>query len=469
MLIKNGLIVTMDPDRRVIRNGAVVIENESILAVGKTERLEKEYSHMDTLDAVNKMILPGFVNIHNHIYQTIMRGLSDDGQGRRSGDYRWDIQLLRGLTKEACYASGMLSAAEMIRSGITTTQDSHYINFHRDSIDGIAESAKDSGLRLVLGRGSWDLHGLAPEELTEDIPIAIRESKKVAERWHDGEMIKVIFEASLLSQVTDELIVETKETARELGLGWGIHIQGPLGSHKDDPRSKDDFLRQYGGRAIEYLNSLNVLGPDSLLVHCTFTSNREIPIIAQTKTPVAHCPCANAWAGRSVVTPIPSMLRRGVNVGLGTDGALTNDSLDMIHAMNFCALIHKVNYGDIAAMTAEDILHVSTIKAAKALGIDHLVGSIEPGKKADLVLIDIKSIGMSPALLPIKNLVYSTSSSCVDTVIINGRTILKERKFSLIDPLETVEEAENQALKILDKSGYLEDKEFLLRGKYKYI
>jgi 5-methylthioadenosine/S-adenosylhomocysteine deaminase len=163
------------------------------------------------------------------------------------------------------------------------------------------------------------------------------------------------------------------------------------------------------------------------------------------------------------------MLKRGVNVGLGTDGALTNDSLDMIHAMNFCALIHKVNYGDIAAMTAEDILEVSTIKAAKALGIDHLVGSIEPGKKADLVLIDIKSIGMSPALLPIKNLVYSTSSSCVDTVIINGRTILKERKFSLIDPLETVEEAENQAPKILDKSGYLEDKEFLLRGKYKYI
>jgi 5-methylthioadenosine/S-adenosylhomocysteine deaminase len=282
-------------------------------------------------------------------------------------------------------------------------------------------------------------------------------------------MIKVIFEASLLSQVTDELIVETKETARELGLGWGIHIQGPLGSHKDDPRSRDDSLIQYGGRAIEYLNSLNVLGPDSLLVHCTFTSNREIPILAQTKTPVAHCPCANAWAGRSVVTPIHSMLRRGVNVGLGTDGALTNDSLDMIHAMNFCALIHKVNYGDIAAMTAEDILEVSTIKAAKALGIDHLVGSIEPGKKADLVLIDIKSIGMSPALLPIKNLVYSTSSSCVDTVIINGRTILKERKFSLIDPLETVEEAENQDLKILDKSGYLEDKEFLLRGKYKYI
>lgn len=469
MLIKNGLVVTMDPDRRVIRNGAVAIENESIVDVGKTERLEKEYSHMDTLDATNKLILPGFVNTHNHIYQTIMRGLSDDGEGRRSSEYRWDIPLLRGLTKEACYASGMLSSVEMIRSGITTTQDSHYINFHRDAIDGIAESAKEAGLRIVLGRGSWDLQGLAPEELTEDVPTAISESKKVAERWHDGDMIKVIFEASLLSQVTDELIVETKETARELGLGWGIHIQGPLASHKDDPRSKSDSLRQYGGRAIEYLHSLNVLGPNSLLVHCTFTTNREIPILAQTNTPVAHCPCANAWAGRSVVTPIPSMIRRGVNVGLGTDGALTNDSLDMLHTMNFCALIHKVNYGNITAMTAEDILEISTIKAAKALGIDHLVGSIEYGKKADLVLLDNKSIGMSPALLPIKNLIYSASSSCVDTVIINGKIVLKEKQFSKLVPLETVKIAEKQAQKILEKSGYLEDDSFLVRGKFNYL
>ena len=127
---------------------------------------------------------------------------------------------------------------EMIRSGITTTQDSHYINFHIDSIDGIAESARDSGFRLVLGRGSWDLHGLAPEELTEDIKTSINESRKVASKWHNGDMIKVIYESSLLSQVSDELIIETKRAAREDGLGWGMHIQGPLASHKNDPRTK---------------------------------------------------------------------------------------------------------------------------------------------------------------------------------------------------------------------------------------
>ena len=351
MIIKNAYIVTMDPENHVIRDGAITVTGNKITDIGKTDEILSKHSTDEIIDAKGKMILPGFVNTHNHLYQTIMRGLSDDGEGIRQKEYRWDIELLRGLDREACYASAKLSIAEMIKSGITCTQDSHYINFHKDSIDGVAEAAKDTGMRLVIGRGSWDLGGLAPDKFTEDIETAVKESVKVSDRWHDGETIKVIYEASLLSQVTDDLITSTKNAATEKGLGWAIHIQGPLGSHKDDPRTGDPTIRQYGGRAIEYLNSLNVLGPDSLLIHCTFTSNREIPLLAQTDTPVAHCPCANAWAGRSIVTPVPSMLEAGVTVGLGTDGALTNDSLDMIHAMNFAALIHKVNYGRINAVS----------------------------------------------------------------------------------------------------------------------
>lgn len=468
MLIKNGVVVTMDPNRRVIRNGAVIYEEDKIIQIGKTSELEKSYSG-EEIDAKGKMVLPGFVNTHNHLYQTIMRGLSDDGEGMRPPGYRWDIDLLRGLDKEACYASGTMSMVEMVRSGITSTQDSHYINFHSDSIDGIAESARDAGVRLVLGRGSWDLKGLAPGELTEEINKAVAESRKVKEKWHDGDMIKVIYEASLLSQVTDDLILETKRAAREDGVGWGMHIQGPLASHKDDPRTGNESLSRYGGRAIEYLNSLDVLGPDSLLVHCTFTTNREIPILAQTGTPVAHCPCANAWAGRSIVTPVPSMIDGGVNVGLGTDGALTNDSLDMIHAMNFAALINKVNYGSTRAMTAERILEMSTIMAAKALDMHDQVGSIEKGKKADIVLVDMKAPGMTPAILPIKNLIYSATSSCVDTVIINGKTVMEERHLLTIDENKAVEEAERQAWRLLEGSGHLERyPSFLDRGTLSY-
>lgn len=470
MIIKNGYVVTMDADLKVYTDGALVYEEDSIVDVGKSEEVLRKHSDDEVIDAKGMMVLPGFVNTHNHLYQTIMRGLSDDGEGMRPEGYRWDIDLLRGLDREACYASGMMSYAEMIRSGITCTQDSHYINFHGDSIDGVAQSAKDADFRLVLGRGSWDLQGLAPEELTEDIDTAVKESKRVSKRWHDGDMTKVIYEASLLSQVSDELILETKRAATDEGLGWGMHIQGPLASHKDDPRTGKDEFGRYSGRAIEYLQSLGVLDPESLLVHCTFTTNREIPILAQTGTPVAHCPCANAWAGRSIVTPVPSMLDMGVTVGLGTDGAMTNNSLDMFHAMNFAALINKVNYGTTRAITAERILKMSTSLGAKALCIEDMVGSLEVGKKADIVLVDMKAPGMAPAILPIKNLIYSATSTCVDTVIINGKTVMEDRKLLTLDEEKTVVEAEKQAWRLVEGSGHPERyPDFLKRGKMKYI
>lgn len=470
MIIKNVYVVTMDQDNRVYRDGAIMITGSNITDIGPTEEVLRKNRDDEVIDARGKMILPGFVNTHNHLYQTIMRGLSDDGEGVKPEKYRWDIDLLRNLDKDACYASATLGIAEMISSGITCTQDSHYINFHKDSIDGIAQAAKDTGIRLVLGRGSWDLARLSPPELTEDIETALSQSTKVSRKWHDGESIKVIYEASLLSQVTDELIVETKNASRENGLGWGIHIQGQLGSHIDDPRTGDPSLRRFGGRAIEYLNSLGVLGPDSLLIHCTFTTNREIPILDQTGTPVAHCPCANAWAGRSIVTPVPSMLERGVNVGIGTDGALTNDSLDMMHVMNFTALIHKVNYGRSQAMTAEKVLEMSTKTAAKALRMDKLVGSIKKGMRADLIFVDMKTLGMTPSILPVKNLVYSANSTCITSVMIDGSFVMRDRKLITIDIDKAIKEGESTAWRLLEKSGHLgKSLGFLDRGKFSYF
>jgi 5-methylthioadenosine/S-adenosylhomocysteine deaminase len=164
------------------------------------------------------------------------------------------------------------------------------------------------------------------------------------------------------------------------------------------------------------------------------------------------------------------MIDGGVTVGLGTDGALTNDSLDMLRTMYFAALINKVNYGSTRAMRAEMVLEMSTIMAARALCIDNKVGSIEPGKKADLVLVDLKTLGMTPAFLPIKNLVYSTSSSCVDTVIINGERIMEKRNLLTIDEEKAISEAENQAWRLLELSGHLEkDPDFLKRGELRYI
>jgi 5-methylthioadenosine/S-adenosylhomocysteine deaminase len=403
-----------------------------------------------------------------------MRGTSDDklrGDRRRTR-YSWNIDALQHLDRSFSYDAGMLAAAEMLRSGITTNQDSHYINFHLDSIDGVAQSAVDSGMRVVLGRGCWDLPMLAPEELTENVDTAVRESEEAIRRLHgaaDGRVAMRV-EASLLSQCTDEMIQATKRLATETGVGWALHIQERLAVNPRDPRTKDPEMKRYGGRAIEYLDSLNVLGPDSLLIHCTFTDTNDILILAKTGTPVAHCPVANAWAGRAKVAAVPAMLERGVTVGLGTDGALTNNSLDLFQAMKFCALIHKVNTGSSAAMTAEKVIEMSTIDAAKALGMAHEVGSLETGKKADIILLDMKSPGLTPGLLPVKNLVYSSASGRpVDTVIIEGKTVMEEGVILSFDEAEAYERGEAAASRMLELSGRLDgEPDYLGPGPWKY-
>jgi len=460
LLIKNGFLVTLDPERRVYRDGAVAYEGDRIVAVGKTGALEGEYGSEAVIDARGKIVMPGLVNAHNHLYQTLMRGTSDDRRRRpRPRKYSWNIDALQHLDGETCHAAGMLAAAEMIRSGITTTQDSHYINFHLDSIDGVAQSVEDSGMRVVLGRGCWDLPNLAPEELTEDVETAVMESEAAIKRLHGGAdgRITMRVEASLLSQCTDEMIQATKRVASENGVGWALHIQERLAVNSRDPRTKDPGMRRYGGRAIEYLDSLRVLGPGSLLIHCTFADDRDISIMARTSTPVAHCPNANAWAGRARVTAVPAMLERGVTVGLGTDGALTNNSLDLFQAMKFCALIHKVNTGSASAMTAEKVIEMSTIDSARALCMADQVGSLEPGKKADIILLDMKSPGLTPSLLPVKNLVYSSASGRpVDTVIIDGVTVMEEGVILSFEEAEAYEKGEAAAFRMLELSGRLD-------------
>jgi 5-methylthioadenosine/S-adenosylhomocysteine deaminase len=461
--------------RRVIKDGAIVFDDDRIVAVGKTSELERDYGSEEVLDASGKIVMPGLVNAHNHIYQIIIRGTSDDRRRNapRRTKYSWNIEALRHLDREKSYAAGMLAATEMIRSGITTVQDSHYINFHLDSIDGIAQSVADSGMRVVLGRGCWDLPGLASDKFTEDIETAMKESEGAIQRLHgssDGR-IRLRIEASLLSQCTDELIMATKETSRRNGVGWAMHIQERLATSPRDPRTSDESLRRYGGRAIEYMDSLGVLGPDSLLIHCTFSDNREIAILSKTHTPVAHCPLANAWAGRAIVTAVPSMLERGVTVGLGTDGALTNNSLDQFQAMKFCALIHKVNMGDSSAMTAEKVLEMSTIDSARALNMESEVGSLEPGKKADIILLDMNSPGLTPSLLPVKNIVYSAAcGTAVKTVIIDGKTVMEDGVIKTFDEERAYSEGEKAAWRMLDESGRLEwNPDYLKPSLWKYM
>ena len=476
MLIKNGFVITMDPERRVITDGAVVLEGDRILAIGKTDEIKHEFGSEEVFDASRMIVMPGLVNAHSHLFAMYSRGIGADGQRskrQKETPYSWDIERLSQFDRERCRVSAMLAATEMIRSGITTTQDSHYINIHRDAFDGVCQAIVDSGMRAVIGRGCWDAPGLAPEDHTEVVETAVRESERVISNWHgEGEgRVNIRVEASMLAQCTDEMIQATKEVSERHGLGWASHVQYRIGTSRTDPRKGDSTLRRYNGRSVEYLESLDVLDPGSLLIHCTHVDNREIAILARTGTPVATCPVANAWAGNPVVTPVPYMLNRGVTVGLGTDSVATNDSLDLFQAMKFCALIHKVNSGDTQAMTAEKVLEMSTISSAKALQLGSEVGSLEPGKKADVIVLDMDSPGLTPSISPVKNLVYGAGSGgTVDTVIIDGRIVMDGKMIKTFDEREFYKGAEEKARAILRSIGRLgPDDHYLHSPPWRYL
>ena len=190
----------------------------------------------------------------------------------------------------------------------------------------------------------------------------------------------------MLAQCTDDMVRSTKDLADSRGVGWATHLQYKLATNRVDPRSAMAGLERYEGRAVEYMEELGVLGPASLLIHCTHVGDREIEILARTGTPVAHCPIANAWGGNPRVAQVPDMNNSGVTVGLGTDSVATNDSLDLFQVMKTAAILHKVNRGSTEAMTAEKVIEMSTIESAKALQLDGEVGSLEVGKKADVIV-----------------------------------------------------------------------------------
>lgn len=460
-LIANGTVITMDPERRIISDGAVVVEGDKIVAVGKISKLKKDFPTTQVIDADNRMILPGLVNTHSHLFAMFSRGMGvDGGRGiaRRESEYSWDVERLSLLDGKVCRASADLAVLEMLSSGITTTQDSHYINFHSDAFDKIAQSIVDSGIRAVLGRGCWDAPGLAPDEKTETVEEAVRESERAINRWHgkgDGR-VNVRVEASMLAQCTDEMMVATKELAESKQVGWATHLQYRLANSRTDPRRKNSDLERYDGRAVEYLESIGVLGPESLLIHCTNIDEYEIDILAKTKTPVAHCPNANAWGGNPVVTPVPSMLRKKVTVGLGTDSVATNDSLDLFQTMKFCALIHKVKQGSYTAMTAEKVLEMSTIDAAKALCLEKQVGSLEPGKKADIIVLNTYVPGLVPSFKPVKNIVYGLACGrAVETVIVDGKIVVDRGVLKTMKEETIYRTAEKVGRDVLRRNGNL--------------
>jgi 5-methylthioadenosine/S-adenosylhomocysteine deaminase len=456
LLVSGGCVATMNVDRDVFLDGAVAVDGDRIVAVGKRSEIEAAFAGGEVVEATDCIVLPGFVNAHTHAFQTLYRGLGDDLLV-----FDWLKQMIyplsRNLRSEHAYAGTRLACLEMIKSGVSSFTDSFYVIQDPDSIDRVAEAAGESGLRAVLGRASSD-RGDRPDDFNEPPARAVAETERLVRTWHgekDGR-IQVCAEALYTLFATPDLVAGLREVAERHGLGFHMHA----GEALEEAR---EIRRETGSTIVAYLASIDALGPNVLLFHAVWMSGPDIELLAESETSIANCPVSNAYLANGVA-PVPAMLRRGVNVALGTDGAASNNSQNMVECLKAAVLVQKAALLDEQALSAETALEMATINGARALGLSG-VGALEPGSKADIAIVDLRSANATPAIKPISTLVYTTQASDVRTLIVDGRIVMRDREVLTMDEREVIGLAREAARHLVAVSG---TEHLATAGRFRY-
>jgi 5-methylthioadenosine/S-adenosylhomocysteine deaminase len=435
LLIKNGTIVTIDPHARVLR-GDLSIQEGRIASIG--ESLQRADV---TIDATDCAVLPGFIQTHIHLCQTLFRGAADD------------LSLIDWLKKrvwpmEAAHtvasvrASARLGIAELIRGGTTCALTMETVN-HTSAVFEVVE---ETGFRATVGKCMMDKGEDVPKPLHEETDASISESLLLLETWHgkaDGR-IRYCFAPRFAVSCTEELLSRVARLARERGVM--VH------THASENRHECELVEQATGlRNITYLDSLGLTGEHVALAHCIHLDEEELAILKRTGTNVAHCPSSNLKLG-SGIAPVKKMLDEGISVSLGADGSACNNRLDMFTEMRTAALLQKVVHGP-ETLTANRALRMATIDGARAMGLDGEIGSLEIGKRADVVVIKLDSLHSIPRMDVASALVYSSQPADVTTVVIDGRVIMRDRQLLTIDEQSLIGEANLEAALLIKRAG----------------
>ncbi|MCW5773079.1 MAG: amidohydrolase [Rhodospirillaceae bacterium] len=425
-LISGGTVVTMDRERRIIRDAAVHVESGRITAVGKAADLDSRYPDAERIDAGDMLVIPGLIDGHNHPTHYLSKGLLDDIELKR----RWATRLYpfeAAVVGEEAYWGSLGGFAEMIRSGTTCMADPG--SFHTAAT---LEAAKRIGIRAAIAPSMRDIDDYAAPG-TNRTPAAIAdEADALFQEWHGAEdgRIRIWFGLRTALSVSDEFcrlvvgLAEKRDT--------GIH------THLAVTASENAGVQQrWGARGVERYRRLGVLGPRLYAAHMGALDESEIELVAKADVRVAHCPSASMLGGFGCISHgrIPELIDAGVTVTLGTDAGAISRFLDMVRVMYLGACAHKDARQDAEAMGAHKAFEMATIDAARALHWDSEIGSIEPGKSADIVLVRTDSLEWLPRKWhnPVANLVYSASGASVDTVMIAGRVVMRNRKLTTID------------------------------------
>ncbi len=424
ILIKNTTIIGNE-----IKKGSILLEDNKISSL-KDNLNSKDADTV--IDGSGKVLIPGLVNTHTHLTMTLMRGLADDlVLDTWLNDHIWPTEA--NLDGELCYAGAKLACAEMIKSGTTTFNDMYFY------MDHVARAVDESGIRGNISHGMLDM---GDEEKRK---AEYKESLRIIDKCHntaDGR-IKVSLGPHAPYTCSTELLSWVRKKASQLGIRIHIHVS-------ETEFEVKNIIDTYQARPFEYLDRIGFLDDDVLVAHAVWPSDSEMEIIKEKDVKISHNPVSNMKLA-SGVSPVAKMLDKGINVSLGTDGAASNNNLDMLEEMKIAALQQKVNTLDPTVLKADDVFKMATLGGATALGLADEVGTIEVGKKADLVLVDMKSPHLTPYRHPISHLVYAAGGGDVDTVICNGQILMQERELLTIDEKVVLEEAEEATRDLMSR------------------
>jgi cytosine/adenosine deaminase-related metal-dependent hydrolase len=450
LVIDGATVITVDPQRRIISDGAVVVEDQRIIDIGKTHEIKKKFSADTRIHADGKILIPGLIDCHVHLAQALIRGTADDVDLIPwLRDYVWVLQ--GNFTPEDGRVSAELCIAEMLKSGTTSFLES--MIHKRYGLDGIAQVVENSGIRGCLSKLFMDWTGYADEEsimyegMIEDPEECIAETLAMHEKWQgagDGRVF-IWWGARTPGAVSPELYRRVADLARKRHMGITMH----LGEVKEDVEYTKS---QFNQLPAEFARDVGMMGRNVVLVHGVWITPQEFPIYVETGTHMCHCPASNSKLASGIAL-IPEMLQAGINVCLGCDGGPSNNAYDMFREMFLAAIIHKARTLNPLTMPAETVLEMATINGAKALGLERDIGSIEVGKRADLVLVDTKQLNVAPTYNPVSNIIYAANGFNVYTTIVNGQILVHEGKLLTLDEQKIIETAQDRGQKLVERAG----------------
>ncbi|ATL26493.1 amidohydrolase [Streptomyces formicae] len=414
LLVHGGDVLTVDDAGTLVPDGAVAVRAGRIVEVGPADRLRATYEAAEEIDARGCLVLPGLINTHTHLAMNLMRGIADDVT--LQGFLERVVPREAAILSPGTVATAMRAAiAESVRGGVTTALDMFW--FHESA----EAAAREAGWRLLTGPTFMDVPG--PPD-----------GKPYAERleWATAHLkayvpapgTRPVVCAHSAYTLNPAQLTEIAALAREHGALLHIHAS-------ENAAEVENVVAQHGMRPVELLDSLGVLGPDTLLAHAVDLTDAEIATLARTGTPVAHCPVSNLKLGCGIAR-VPELLDAGVTVGLGTDGAVSSNTLDLLGAVKIAALVHKAG-GDPTAVGAEQAVRMATIESARALGLGDRLGSLEAGKRADLIVLDLDRPHLLPRHDPWSTLAYAAAASDVRDTVVEGRVLMRDRALRTLD------------------------------------